>query len=277
MSCTTNMTKRKRIFLIGTRVAAGSADKIHRIALALASLALLATVHGVAAQSVSVTNSRIEILDTDGDSAVLVDSGADYAAGGNGRTATLNLRGSDGPATLNYQAFQAQLVLGGGTHEGILLIKDDDGVTTTIEVDGRTGVIRLGGNGEDGDLLIHDSADAETFRVNGQTGTATNELSANGQVKAWARINADGTVLSCWRCNPDATSQLGQLYTVDFSPLGADIQSRPRMVVMDSHAATVESPSVARLQNGPTPTSVVVWVTQFDAMAADPSFTLLIY
>lgn len=254
-------------------------NRILGIALAVGGLGLLATTQTAIAQSTSMQHGRVEIFDTDDDSAVLVDNGADYSAGGAGRTANLSLRASDGSSTLNYQAFQAQFILGGGIHEGILLLKDDDGVTTTIEVDGRVGAIRLGGIGEDGDLRLHDNTDTETFRVNGQSGTATNSLSSNGQVKAWARIDADGSVLSCWRCDPDATSKLaGQpIYTVDFGPVGSDIQSRPRMVVMDSHDPTSESPSVARLQNAFTATGVVVWVTQFDAMEADPSFTLFIY
>ena len=206
-------------------------DRILRIALTLGGVTLLAIADGAIPQSVSIDNGSVEVFDTDGDSAVLIDNGADYAAGGNGRTATLNLRGSDGPVTLSYHAFQAQLILGGGIHEGILLIKDDDGATTTIDLDGRTGGIRLGGNGEDGDLIVYDNTDTETFRVNGQSGAVTNELSGNGQVKAWARINADGTVLSCWRCDPSATfASPPGLYTVDFSPLGLDIQSRPRTV-----------------------------------------------
>lgn len=254
-------------------------NTIRVITLALGGLAVLATASGARAQTVSVANSRLSILDTDGDSAILVTNGGDYSAGGNGRTAVVSLRTSDGLGTFFYQAFQAQLVLGAGAHEGIVLLKDDDGVTTTIELDGRIGGARLGGNGVSGDLLIHDNTDTETFGVEGQTGTATNQFSANGQVKAWARIAADGSVLSCWRCNPAATSRVGTptLYTVDFSPLASDIQSRPRMAVLDSHASTVEGPGAVRLLNATTATGVLVWTTMFDPAADEPGFTIFIY
>jgi len=61
--------------------------------------ALVTFAAGAQAQQVSVSGSRVEVFDTDGDSAVVLDNGADYTAGGNGRTATLNLRGTDGPTT----------------------------------------------------------------------------------------------------------------------------------------------------------------------------------
>jgi len=255
--------------------------RIHKTTLVVGTLALLVTASEGHAQSVSLDNGSVEVFDTDGDSAVLIDNGANYTAGGNGRTATFNLRGSDGPVTLSYHAFQAQLILGGGTHEGILLLKDDDGVTTTIDLDGRTGGIRLGGNGEDGDLIVYDNTNTETFRVNGQSGSATNELSSNGLVKAWARINSDGTVLSCWRCDQavSATFQLSTgSYLVDFSPLGPDIQSRPRTAIIDSHDTSVAAPGAIRLANSSPSTRVLVLTTDvIDGTSADRPFTVFVF
>lgn len=245
----------------------------------LSMVALLSTTPEAGAQStVSIDSDRIEILDTDGDSAVLLDNGADYTAGGNGRTANLNLRASDGPTTLFYNAFQAQLILGGGTHEGIVLLRDDNGTTTTIEADGRTGAVYLGGNGEDGDLIVYDNTDSETFRINGQTGSATNAFGANGLVKAWARMNADGTVLSCWRCDSAATFRLAAgAYIVSFAPLGLDIHSRPRSAVIDSHDTGVSSSGVVRLANSSATTVLASTGSLPLGDAADRPFTVFIF
>ncbi len=256
--------------------------RIHNTALGVAVAALVAlsatTPEAGAQSSVSMNDGSVEILAADGDSLLLLDNGADYTAGGNGLTAALNLRGSDGPTTLFFNAFQAQLIVGGGSHEGIVLLKDDDGVTTTIEADGRIGAIFLGGNGEDGDLVVFDNTDAETFRVNGQTGSATNALGANGLIKAWARINADGTVLSCWRCDSSATFRLAEgSYIVSFAPLGLNIHSRPRAAVIDSHDTGVSLGGVVRLANSQATTVLASTGSLPLGESADRPFTVFIY
>lgn len=249
-----------------------------RAALVVTILTLVAAPPATRAQSVSIGNGILEILDTDGDSAVLVDNGADYTAGGAGRTASLNLRGSDGPTTLSFHALLAQLIVGGGSHEGIVLLKDDDGVTTTIELDGRTGAVLLGGSGEDGDLVIYDNTDTETFRVNGQTGSATNTLSGNGLVKAWARINANGSVLSCWRCDPTETFRLAEgSYIVSFAPLGLNLHGRPRSAIVDSHTTGVSLPGVVRLANSESTTVHALTGSLPLADSADRAFTVFIF
>ena len=75
-----------------------------------------------------------------------------------------------------------------------------------------------------------------------RTGNVTNLFSneedeSNGLVKAWAQIDADGTIIACWRCNTDPaetrrTSTAGH-YEVDFTPLATDITGRPRSVALD--------------------------------------------
>ena len=51
---------------------------------------------------------------------------------------------------------------------------------------------------------------------------SNDEDESNGLVKAWAQIDADGTIVACWRCNTDPaeTRRLGTgAYEVDFTPL----------------------------------------------------------
>ncbi len=66
-------------------------------------------------------------------------------------------------------------------------------------------------------------------------GDTTNPLSGNGIVKAWARINANGTVESCYRCDPRDTRRLNLGdYEVSFRPLATDIRGRPRLATLDT-------------------------------------------
>ncbi len=234
-------------------------------------LGLLVATPNLFAQNVSIGNGTVEVFDTDGDSAVLIDNGADYTAGGDGRTASLTLRASDGLPTLTYNAFLAQLIVGGDSHEGILLIKDDDFVTT-IELDGQTGAVRLGGLGKDGDVIVFDNTAVETFRINGANGTATNDQNGNGLVKAWARVGSDGTVESCWRCS-DANRSGAGIYTVSFN---IDVSGRPRTATIDSHAGGPPSTGTVRLDNAGT-SGIGVRTTDNSFTNADRPFTVVVY
>ena len=96
--------------------------------------------------------------------------------------------------------------------------------------------LKLGRSGNDGDFTVRAADKSLGVKLDGDTGTASNSLSGDGLVKAWAMINADGTVHECYRCNKDPaeTRKLGvSIYEVDFEPLSTNIRDRPRTVVGD--------------------------------------------
>jgi hypothetical protein len=109
----------------------------------------------------------------------------------------------DSPCISNSD-FNASLVVGGNTGNGRLRLRNEDG---DIGLDLRSdngNVINLFSNDED---------------------------ESNGLVKAWAKINSDGTIAACWRCNTDGSETFRVstgLYEVDFTPLATDISGRPR-------------------------------------------------
>jgi len=68
--------------------------------------------------------------------------------------------------------------------------------------------IKLRESGRDGRLQIRDADNATALNLDGGAGNVTNLFSnledeSNGLVKAWAQINANGTIAACWRCNID--------------------------------------------------------------------------
>ena len=144
--------------------------------------------------------------------------------------------------------------------------------------------ILLGGSGDSGRLRIRDAANATgvDLRSNGNVTNlfSNDEDESNGLVKAWARINADGTIAACWRCNrdPDATQRLFLgAYVVDFTPLATDIRGRPRSVTMDAGSGVV-FPSVLHLRDDPADESaVLVFPFSLNADPADAPFVLTIY
>ncbi len=94
--------------------------------------------------------------------------------------------------------------------------------------------LKLGRSGNDGDLTVRAADKSLGVKFDGDTGTASNSFSGDGLVKAWARINADGKVDSCYRCDPTGTKILGPgRFEVDFTPLSTDIRSRPRTLAGD--------------------------------------------
>lgn len=114
-------------------------------------------------------------------------------------------------------------------------------------IDASLGALTLGSGsaeseGEDGEIFVEDGLGTTTFQVEGSTGNTTQILSGNGLIKAWAKINADGSVHSCWNCNSDPAETRsvpvgsGGPYEVDFT-LG-DISTRPYLVVVGSHTAS---------------------------------------
>jgi hypothetical protein len=107
-------------------------------------------------------------------------------------------------------------------------------------------------------------------------------VNGNGMVKAWARINADGTVASCWRCNQD-TNETRRLamggYEVDFTPLSTDIRGRPRMAILDAFGAiySFAGGGIRVSDNFADPSSVIVNIYDPDGNDQDSSFDLIIF
>jgi hypothetical protein len=135
-------------------------------------------------------------------------------------------------------------------------------------------------SGRDGRLQIRDAANAAAFNVNGASGNVTNLFSSeedesNGLVKAWARVNPDGSVEACWRCNTDPaeTRRTGTgVYEVDFTPLATDIQGRPRSVILNGAGG-----SAVTADDLADPSSVFVGTIGLTDAFADGEFILLIY
>jgi hypothetical protein len=153
--------------------------------------------------------------------------------------------------------------------------------------------LKVGSDLEDGRLRLRRIDGKTTIELNGSTGNVTNRFSdiageSNGLVKAWAAINADGTIAACWRCNRDTdeTRRFGNGdYEVDFTPLSPDIRERPRI-------ATVSGPNGTPLAdvriinrnvdvNGdPNPDHSSVHVVTANAMTGaklNAPFVILIY
>jgi hypothetical protein len=101
--------------------------------------------------------------------------------------------------------------------------------------------IVLGGATGDVRLRLRNEAGANVVDLRASDGNLINRFSnnqeeSNGLVKAWARINPDGTVAACWRRNTDPaeTQALDPgTFEVDFTPLATDIRGRPRSATID--------------------------------------------
>ena len=69
--------------------------------------------------------------------------------------------------------------------------------------------LALGGSTGDARLRLRDDVNVNGVNLRATTGNVinlfSNEEQSNGLVKAWAQINANGTIVACWRCNTDPT------------------------------------------------------------------------
>jgi hypothetical protein len=144
--------------------------------------------------------------------------------------------------------------------------------------------LNLDEDGKDGRLRVRDAVGANAVQLNAADGSVTNRFSnapdeSNGLVKAWAQINADGTVAACWRCDLIETTRLGTgRYEVDFTPLGPDITGRPRSATIDDLVEGNEPPSFIDLADRiGDASSVFVQTADVDGTDADRAFILLIY
>lgn len=270
--------------------------------LGLLAIALAGTGPLLAQERVSLQQNKIVVSDTDGDEVVtLGDVGFGSCPGILIREPTnnvstfgfqacnpvLSLGTLDFPAALHlWGGTDIQIILSGETATGILgasgvpgalELRDTDELAT-VQLLGVDGSLRLGSSADDGDIIVYDAdPHQQSFVVDGNTGNITNQLGGNGSVKAWAKISSDGSVVACWRCNADPaqTKKLatGQ-YSVSFSPLGANIESRPRMATIDSHGNTLVFGS-ATVANGGS--GVVVATRSSSNTLEDRPFTVFIF
>ncbi len=91
---------------------------------------------------------------------------------------TVDIVDGGGSTTIKLSGNSGNLTLGGGGHDGDLLMKNNAGATT-IGINGQSGAVHLGGTGEDGDLLLRASNNQNTIHLNGATGNA--HLGGGGQ------------------------------------------------------------------------------------------------
>lgn len=243
---------------------------------------LLFVSSAVTAQSVVTGSGFIRVHDDSGNLAWLVNSEAEMVVGGAGACAQLLVFDNDHSVDMYTDGCAGDLFLGGGDDDGDIRLTDTDGLTTTISLDGQRGLVELGSPDDDGDLWIwnHNTDDQRAIDLNGATGTASQQLGGNGFVKAWAKINADGTVASCYQCNMSSSETqrlfLGQ-YEVSFSPLAADITSRPRLAVFDSHDIASPAGEISLANRSLDTASVFVHTLDSGGDDADRSFTLFIF
>ncbi len=207
---------------------------------------------GATAQSIEMTNSDI-LLKNAGETTIFLD-------------------GSDGKG-----------FFGGGDRFGDIVLRDTDGTTTTIELHGGLGFIQLGSPTQAGNLRLWDDDPDNDLSIilDGASGNVSHQLAGNGLVKAWARINSNGTVASCYRCNASSVvtgnPSTGD-YEVSFSPLGTDIRSRPRLATLDSHSLGPPGGGQISMANrNSEDTSVFVATTNSAGASSNKAFTIIIF
>lgn len=145
--------------------------------------------------------------------------------------------------------------------------------------------LRVGGGGDDGRLRLRNGDGDTAVELRGNTGNVTNLFSndedeSNGLVKAWAKINANGSIAACWRCNTDTgeTQKVSTgLYTVDFTPLATDITGRPRSAAVSGVSGTPLA--VVRMANttGDDSSVNVATVNPTTGASTDAPFVVVLY
>lgn len=81
-------------------------------------------------------------------------------------------------ATLQFNADEATILLGGNQGNGRLICKDQEG-NQNILLDGASGTARIGANGQDGEIFIQNKDSKPTISLSGDSGTV--RIGANGQ------------------------------------------------------------------------------------------------
>ncbi|MGH6918760.1 MAG: hypothetical protein ACREJ0_13785 [Geminicoccaceae bacterium] len=146
--------------------------------------------------------------------------------------------------------------------------------------------IVLGGGGDDGRLRLRNEDGATAVQLRASDANITNLFSneadqSNGLVKAWAQINADGTIVACWRCNTDPNETRRNAaghYEVDFTPLSTDITGRPRLAILDGHTTfTPAHGTIILADRTGDPSSVLLRIKDEAGDFADAPFVLIVY
>jgi len=146
--------------------------------------------------------------------------------------------------------------------------------------------ITLGGSTGDARLQLKDDAGVQGVQLRATTGNVINRFSndeeaSNGLVKAWAQIEADGTIVACWRCDTDSaeTRRFGTgSYEVDFTPLATDITGRPRSAIIDDLFDGEAEPGSITLADRELDASSIFIATHDPTGAfSDRPFILIIY
>ena len=256
--------------------------RLMRRGICLGVIAVLAGAAMATAQNVALDNGAVQIFDTDGVQTWVATNGADVDAGGDGRNADLTLRNIDGAILFSYGGGTGDLVLGGGTQDGDIILRDTDGTTTTINMQGSSGFIQLGSNDEDGDLQLFDNSPDNplSINLNGATGNVSNQFAGNGVVKGWARITAAGAVASCYNCDVGQTNGFGSgQYEVDFTPIGADITSRPWVCSVGNGTQSVfpRVDQIGCVGRAGDPSSVFVEIENDAGTNVDRDFTIVVF
>ena len=152
-------------------------------------------------------NGDVVLKNLDGDTTIsLSGGGGDLTIGGGNRNGEVYLVNAGGITTMTLDATTGNITLGGGIADGDIFLRDTDGTTPTIHLNGETALVRMGNSlsSQAGRLEVWDSDSLGMLIIDGETGDveSTHE-SSDGLVKAWARVEADGTIDSCWHCNTD--------------------------------------------------------------------------
>ena len=254
---------------------------------AMAASATILTVRTASAQRVVFNDRQIEILGASDDPVMSLNDGGDIYLGGADVCGDITVYRYDDGATLRFNGWLGDLTLGGATggnsQDGDIFLKNADGATTTVSIDGNLGLLELGAPGEDGDIEIFDDTGAQSFYVDGRTGNVTNDVGGNGLVKGWANINADGTIAACWRCDTNTSntykSSTGSYY-VSFSPVGADITTRAAICSVGhlGRAGGLANATIDCSRSASYPERVYVSIEGAATQAqADRPFTVLLF
>ena len=185
-----------------------------------------------------------------------------------------------------YNASTGDLRLGSGNgvdpgDDGDLLLENGNGATGVF-MGGTGAFIILGGSANAGDLFIRDENNFNEIVMNGSTGDVTNQIAGDGLVKAWCRVNSDGTFAGGFRCNSNSAETrlipgLTGQYEVDFTSLSTDISARPHVISCSDDSMFVSCQEVTSVLRSGDPSSLFVTTRNSDGSLVNSAFTVVIF